>query len=53
MTHPERLDIDPAGAPARVRASFALISCEETVVTPAPCMSIACSIPVCKDHAIP
>ncbi len=53
MNHPERLDIDPAGAPARVRETFVSPSCKETAVTPAPCSSIACSIPIRKDHANP
>ena len=53
MTHPERLDIDPAGALARVRETFVFPSCRETAVTPAPCASITCNIPFCKEHAIP
>lgn len=53
MTHPERLDIDPANALARVREAFVFPSCKETVVTPAPCASIACTNPFRKEHAIP
>jgi hypothetical protein len=53
MPHCERLDIDPAGARARLGEPFVSLSCKETAVTPAPCSRIACPLLVERKHVIP